>query len=803
MLRNYLLIAYRNILKSKLFSFVNIFGLGIGMAAFLFIIHYVRFERSYENFLPHADNIYRITYDIYKGSEYVVTDCETHAPMGPMLKEKMPEVVDFVRFFGLDNHQFIQVGDQKFLEGEMYFTDQSVFKIFSLQVLHGKAQNALTAPFQAVLTESHARKYFGRTNVAGEPININKQNYQITAVIADPPANTHLPYTVLLSHPTLLPTRPWYNEQGWNGNNEYTYLLMQPGTNLATFNKKLLDVSLSLKDKLGGSRYTAEPIRDIHLYSNKTYEPSANGSAKVVKFLLIVAGFIILIAWVNYINLSTARAVERAREVGIRKVMGSVRKQLIFQFLSESVLVNALAALLAVSLFQIALPLFRELTGQPLPLRVTADPVFWYLFAGLYISGVLLSGIYPAFVLSSFRPATVLKGKFKSSVHGQYLRKALVVFQFAATVVLIVGMSTVYLQVNHLRTYDLGMNIDQTVVIRAPLRTNDSVFTSAYQSFKNELLNHTNIQGVSRSESFPGSSLVEVNTTSFTRVGQENQENGGYEYYFYSVDADFIKTMGMKLVAGINFEDGAENHDRIIINEEAVQRLGFADAQEAIGQRVTFRTRWPGEPSTIIGVIKNFYHRSPKEDHLPMVFDYVDYPDYFAVRLKSGDTHQAIASIKTTWDQVFPENVFDYFFLDEQYEQQFKSDMRFGSVMATFSGLAVLIACLGLFGLSSYTIVQRTKEIGIRKVLGASVAQIVQLLTSDFVRVVFIASLIGLPIAYVAMEDWLSNYSVRINLNVLMFIVPVATILFIALVTVSFQTIQTALENPSKALKQE
>jgi putative ABC transport system permease protein len=347
------------------------------------------------------------------------------------------------------------------------------------------------------------------------------------------------------------------------------------------------------------------------------------------------------------------------------------------------------------------------------------------------------------------------------------------------------------------------MNIDQIVAVRAPQQIgSDSLFRLSYENFKTELTKYPTIQSITRSESLPGASIVEMSTTSFTRVGKQQQEKG-YEYYFYSVDADFIPTMEMKIIAGKNFDNGVPNPNKVIINEVALQRLGFANPEEAIGAQVTFRGSDKSPFSTIIGVLQNFHHRSPKEAHLPMLFDYDEHPDYFAVRIKSDNAEEAVNTIRATWDKVFPQSVFDYFFLDDQYESQFKADSQFGRVIATFSGLAVFIACLGLFGLSSYTIVQRTKEIGIRKVLGASVPQIVKLLTSDFVAVVMIAALIALPISWFALQDWLSNYAVRITLNGWILISPVAVILIIALATVSLQTVKTAFSNPTNSLRQE
>ena len=803
MIRNYFRIAYRSLLKNKAFSFINIFGLAAGLAAFLFIIHYVRFERSYERYNKNAPNMFRITLDLYNGSEYVVTDCETYAPTGPILKEKMPEVVDYARMYHNDGLQDIKVGDQKFLEEGIYFADPSAFSLFALNVVHGEPGKALSAPYQTVITRSIARKYFGRENVLDEEIVIDRSKYHVSAVIEDLPANTHLKFGILLSHATLK-QKYGYEEDSWAGNNEFTYLLMKPGTDLAAFNKKLTEFSFSMKEKINYDRLAAEHMADIHLYSHKTFEPEQNGNARTVSFLLLIAIFIIVIAWVNYINLSTTRAVERAREVGIRKVMGSLKSQLIFQFLSESFLVNGMAATLAYVFFITALPIFRELTGQPLPIELAHDATFWYIFGALWIAGTFLSGIYPAFVLSSFNPSTVLKGKFRSSSHGQWLRQGLVVFQFSATVILLASMCTIYLQITHLRKVDLGMNIEQTLVVRGPnSEMSDSVYQASYRALKTELLRHPSVQQVAGAGSLPGVSLHELSTTNdVKRIGYE-QEGGSYNYYQYNIDADFLAAMGMKLVAGRNFTNDDPNFDKVILNEEAVRRLGFSNAEEAIGSRITRRTRWKGEPPEIIGVIKNYYQRSPKEEHIPMIFTYGNYAAYFALRLKTSEPAKTIAEVKHVWDAVYPDNLFHYFFLDDQYDQQYRADVQFGAVIGTFSALAVFIACLGLFGLSSFTIVQRTKEIGIRKVLGASVMQIVTLLSQDFAKVIFIAALLALPVAYFAMETWLSNYAVRIDLSAWIFILPVAMIFLFALGTVSVQTIRSALSNPSKALKQE
>ncbi|MFM9838351.1 MAG: ABC transporter permease [Cyclobacteriaceae bacterium] len=804
MFQSYFKIGWRNLLRNKGYSAINIGGLVLGITCFLFLLSYVRFERSYEDFHKNGDNIFRVTLDLYKNGEFLMTDCEMYAPFGSLAKEKMPEVVDFVRLMNNDNTR-VKIGEQKFLEERSYFADSSVFTIFSFKPLYGSLLGSLSKPNQAVITKSTAQKYFGRADVVNESLEAVGDLYKIAAVIEDVPANTHLKFDFLLSHITYPKINKNYTDHSWDsGNNEFTYLLMTPGTDAKVFNGKLKDLSISLKNKINDDRFSAEPMKDIHLYSNKTFEPDVNGSARTVYALLIIAIFIIGLAWVNYINLSTAKAMERAREVGVRKVMGSLRSQLVTQFLMESILVNVVAAMIALVLIKIGLPYFLELTGQPL-MNIFEYNSFWYSLLIVLVIGIVFSGGYPALVLASFDPVTVLKGKFRSSTHGQWLRQGLVVFQFTATTVLIICLSAVYLQINHLQNHDLGMDISQTLILRAPDKDQaDSVYQSKYHSFKTELLRDHSIQSISQSQSIPGSNVNEMGTTqSVFQVGKD-KNSGSFNYYHYAIDADFISTLGMKLIAGRNFEAGMKNQDLVLINEEACASLGFQTPQQAVGSKITYYTRWPGEPSTVIGVVKNFYQRSPKEKQVPMVLRYYSgFSSYVALKVKTTNMKGTIEFAKDKWDNLFPSSPFSYFFLDEKYNQQYKADAQFGKVMAAFSIIAVVIACLGLFGLSSFTILQRTKEIGIRKVLGGSVAQIVQLLSRDFIKWVLFATVLAIPLAFLLVRQWLSGYAVRIELNAWMFIVPLLVIAIVSILTVSLQTFKAANANPVSSLKVE
>lgn len=804
MLLNNLRIAWRSLQKNKMFSIVNILGLSVGISAFMLITTYVRFEKSYESFNPNSDNVLRVTFDLYNGSEYIVTDCETHPGIGPEMKEKIPQVIDYLRMFSADGLVDFVVRNQKFLEDQVYYADPSFFNILGAPLLTGDPSKVLSDPFQAVITTSVAKKFFGTTDVVGESFRVSSVDYKISGVVADAPPNTHIKYKVLLSHATLPKTRNWYSETDWGSNNEFTYVLVEPGTDVKMINEALQQISKSHAEPLNQGKFNAEPLSSIHLHSNKTFEPEVNGSHKVVSFLMVIALFVIIIAWVNYMNLATARSVERAKEVGIRKVMGSLSAQLIVQFLMESFVINLIATIIGFGLFQIASPFFRILTGVSTQLGMQDGAYFFLLFGVLTVSGSLLAGIYPAFVLSSFKPATVLKGKFRSSMHGQWLRKSLVVFQFSATVVLIIGVCTVFFQLRHLRSVDLGLDMTQTLAVRVPAReTLDSSYFASYDGFRNELLGSSLATAVSRSGSLPGVALAELNTSTLSRVGHE-AESGKYEYYWFGIDREFVNTMHMELVAGSNFSESGSNAGKVLVNEEAVKRLGFSDADEAIGTEITlydWRTKKPS--SVIVGVLKNFYQRSPKEEHIPMVFQYSEAASYVAISLNAENMIDAVDRVEKAWRAHFPGEVFHYFFADDNFNAQYTADKRFGNVMATFSGLAILIACLGLFGLSSYTIVQRTKEIGIRKVLGASVSQIVSLLSMEYIKVVTISSIVALPLAFWACTEWLSTYTTRISLNAWIFLFPVGLILMIALLTVSFQTIQSAIANPANSLKEE
>jgi putative ABC transport system permease protein len=801
MLRYDLKTSWRNLSKQKGFAMINIGGLAIGIASFLFLIAYVTFQKSYENFHKNAGNIFRITMDLYRGDEYLMTDCEVYAPFAPLAKERMPEVLDFVRMMNNDNRR-IKIGDKQFLDEQSYFADSTAFSVFTFKPLYGSLQHALAKPFEAVLTETAAKRYFGVADARDKLLEADGSEYVVVAVIEDVPFNTHLKFDFLLSHVSV-PVRSGYrySDENWEtGNNEYTYLLMAPGTDLKSFNQKLVQLSTEFKDEAGGDRFVAEPISDIHLYSHKTFEPDANGSANVVNAMFVVAFFILALAWVNYINLSTAKALERAREVGGRKVLGSSYGQLISQFLTESLVINVAASALAFVLVRLSLPYFQSISGMP-TLAYFSSELFWYTLSAVVVVGVFFSGLYPAFVLSSFQPVSVLKGRFRNSIHGQWVRKGLVVFQFSSTAVLMICLSVIFYQMKFLKDFDLGMNISQALILNAPEL--DSLYAKRFETFRNALMQHPGVRSVAQSNSIPAASRNEISTTqSIFRVG-EDRSSGSFNYYHYGIDEAFLETFGMQLIAGSNFRSGDKERDVVLINEEASKSLGFSSPAEAIGSKITYRAKFPGEDATVIGVIRDFNQWSPKEAKLPMIFRYASYPRYISLNVETAKAKEVIQFANKQWSSVFGSNPFSYFFLDERYNEQYKVEEQFSNVLAVFAVLAIVIASLGLFGLSAYTALQRTKEIGIRKALGGSVPDIIRLLSGDFVRLVIIASIIATPIAYLLCVWFLQSYASRITLGLGLFIIPLLTVFAIALLTISLETFKAARTNPVNVLRSE
>jgi putative ABC transport system permease protein len=543
--------------------------------------------------------------------------------------------------------------------------------------------------------------------------------------------------------------------------------------------------------------YSLQPLSDVHLYSHYMGEPESNGDGKTVYLLLGIAFFIAVIAWVNYINLATARAINRAKEVGIRKTVGSQRRQLITQFLFESALLNAFSVVLAIVILIIAIPGFNRLSGQNLSFSLFTKTNFWFGLSALFIVGTFFSGLYPAFVLSGFRPIEVLKGKMTATTKGTILRKGLVVFQFAASLFLLIGTLAVYNQIQYMRKQSLGINIDQTLVVTPPTVT-DSTYVRNMTALKETLTQQASIKGVSISTSIPGQP-VGWNAGGIKLVGTD--ESAQKQYRVIGMDHDYMKMYGMKLIAGRSFsrEFGSDD-SAVLFNKKGFEQLGLNKPEEAIGKKIDF---W-GRQYTIIGITENFHQQSLRESIEPLIFRLIpDIRGYMSIKTTAAQAGQTIAQVNASWDKFLPGNTFEYFFLDDHFDEQYKADQKFGQVFGLFTSLAILVACLGLFGLASFTTLQRTKEIGIRKVLGASVPQILKLLYQEFALLLVIAFVIAVPVAWYVISNWMQGYAYRTGIHWSYFMIPFAAILVIAWLTVSFQSIKAAIANPVKSLRTE
>ncbi|MDB5149802.1 MAG: FtsX-like permease family protein [Mucilaginibacter sp.] len=805
MLKNYLLVAFRNLSKNKAFSAINIVGLAIGMAACLLILQYVSFELSYDDFHTKKDRVFRINQDRYNNGKLSTSWAGGAFAPGTAFKTALPEIEDYVKIVGA-GQTIANYKDQKMVILNDYYVSAGFFKIFSFPLINGDPNTALKEPNTAVITEEIANKLFHGINPVGQTLYINTDKpLKITGVMKNMPANTHMKFDVMQSYATLLkenpPNKDYNLDDAWLNDGCTTYLLLRPGVDPRTLEAKFIPVVKKAYDKYPGSGeggiYTLQPVKDIHLYSNRMLEFQPNGDGKSVYLLLGIAIFVIIIAWINYINLATARGIGRAKEVGVRKTLGSAKGQLVTQFMLEAMMLNAIAIGLALLIIMVCLPAFANISGVQMGFTLFAKPTFWLAVLGIFVLGSFFSGFYPAIVLSAFRPVEVMKGKILASPRGVVLRKGMVVFQFAASIFLLIGSLTVFRQLKYMQSQKLGVKIDQTLIIKAPLVKVDSFYRSM-SSFKQECLAQTAVKSVTVSTSIPGEP-VPWNAGGIKLVGTD--QSAGKQYRIIGTDYDYLNAYDIKLVAGRKFskEFGDEPHS-VVFNKKAVEQLGFSKPADALGKRIDF---W-GQVYTIVGVADNFHQQSLHDAYDALIFRCIpDVRGAVSVKVSTSNMPQTIADLKKTWASFFPGDQFDYFFLDQHFNEQYKTDQRFGQVFGVFTGIAIFVACLGLFGLVSYTIVQRTKEIGIRKVLGASVNSILGLLYKDFALLVVISFVISVPFSWYAIHQWLQTYAFRMDINVLLFIIPLILVMVVAFATVSFMSVKAALMNPVKSLKTE
>lgn len=803
MIKNYFTSVWRYISRNSVFTAINVLGLVMGMTAFLLIIQYSEHELTYDQFWTNKENVFRVQLDRYNKGERSTRWAAGALGIGPDLKRNFPEVKYFTRM--TKSNAMLSHGDSFFKEEFVYYTSEDFFKVFGMHLAEGVDSTALKGPNKIVLSRSMAKKYFGDEPALGKSIRNNgRTEYLVTGVYEDIPEHSHMKVDAMLSFATYanLVGIPEQDMNNWMWDGFLTYILLDEKTTAQALESKLPDFVIrqageELDQYNSGMVFNLQAISDIHLDSDFIMEFKPNGDRDTANFLLVVAILIILIAWINYINLSTAKSIERAREVGVRKVMGSQRWQLVQQFLVESLLLNTVAVGLAIGMVLMLTPYFADLTARPLGYELFTQRIFWLGCVALIIGGAMLSGIYPALVLSSYKPVEVLKGRFKNTNQGVAFRKGMVVLQFVASIMLIVGTYTVYNQINFMRNQKLGVNIDQTVVIKSPNVT-DSTYASTFHVLKNKILQYPEVNYMTASNDVPGAS-PDWNAGGIRRVSQGEDEAN--QYRVLQIDGDFIPSYGLEVIAGRGFSDEIVGEEgNIMLNESAVRTMGFDTPEQAINDQIVF---W-GDTLRIVGVLKNYRQESLKKDFEQLLFRYSKAPDgYYSVQFNTAKVKESLANFEQEWKTHFPGNPFDFFFLDEHYAKQYKSDQQFGKVFGIFSGLAILIACLGLFGLSSLTALQRTKEIGVRKVLGASIQSILGLVSKDYLLLLGIAIVAATPLSWWVMNNWLQDFANRINLSWWIFALPSLMVIVIAMFTVSFHTLKAARTNPARSLRVE
>ncbi|MDN5211283.1 ABC transporter permease [Fulvivirgaceae bacterium BMA12] len=821
MLKNYLKIAFRNLFKEKVFSFINIFGLAMGMAAFLLILQYVVFEKSYDKFFEKADHIYRVQLNQFRNNELFMRSAENYPAVGPALKAELPEVLDYARLYNLGYKNNIVItyedgpaGPVRFKHRRFMYADSSFLPMFGYQVIAGDPATTLSRPNTTAISETYAKKYFGDADPIGKNLRLqdddfNDETCEVTAVFKDLPKNTHLKFDILFSYKTLFgrfENAPDRYDRSWQRKDMYTYLLVRPETDPDLLSSKFAAIVDKYNPDQDRNSFRRElklqPIKDIHLHSNLAEEVEINGDANRVLFLSIIGFFILFIAWVNYINLATAKALERAGEVGVRKSMGAFKNQLITQFMVESGLINLLAIILSMVILLLALPYFNRIIGVENTATYLLQPWFGLTLLGLWLVGTLLSGVYPSFVLSSFHPVTVLKGKLRNSGNGVFFRKSLVTFQFMASVVLIGGTLTVYQQMNYIMNQDIGMKIDQILTIERPsVASRDRAeFASNIKVFRDELLQSPSIKAVSATGTIPGHKRE-------YKIGVKKYgapDDNVVILRWNSMDHDFMDVFEMELLAGRVFsEDFVNDPDTsLVLSVSAAKLLGFDNPEDIVGQ--TLEVPQFGWKPIVVGVVNDYHQESLKKQRDPMAFYCtINGGEYYSMSISTNNFPQTIEHVRASWEKAFPGNPFDYFFLDDYFNRQYQNEQNFGSLFGLFAIIALIVGCLGLYGLSAYTAQRKTKEIGVRKVLGSSVSGIMALLSKEFLQLIIIACVLGLPLVYFIMDNWLQDFATRVRVNWLLLLLASLTVVIVAFFAMSYQTLKAARLNPVDSLKYE
>jgi putative ABC transport system permease protein len=807
MLKNYFKIAFRNLMKHRLISFINLSGLAIGLTCCMLILAYILNELSYDKYNKNADRIYRVTRSFNNQDGVVSLNLSTIAPaFGPYLLTDFPDIQKMTRIYP-QGSTAIHYGDKIFNEPDVYCADENFFDVFTQKMVAGNPKTALSEPFSIILTEEAAKKYFGNENPMNKSLRLmNLFNLKVTGIYKRFPENSYMHPEVMISFSTLNDTSVYGAENlrtSWGNNSFFTFLLMPenyPVQNMvkqfpAFVDRRMPHSNYNGKNPSLFTKLGLQKLTDIHLRSHTDYEAETNGDITRVYIFSSIALFILLIACINYMNLSTARSALRAREIGIRKVIGARKNELIFQFLSESVLICWFALIIALLLTWLALPWLNKLTGQQIPLSILLkSQIIIPLLVTPFIIGVL-SGIYPALFMSSFQPIKTLKGLFKASGSISF-RKVLVVTQFAISIVLIITTAVVFQQLHFMQEKSLGFNKDQVLII--PYNVDIS---KNYTAFRNTLLSNSSIKDVSCSSRIPSGRLLDNMGASTLSGDSLRPVNTDIKYV--AIDYDFIPTYGMHVAGGRNFSrDFGTDTSGYILNEAAVKALGW-NAQNAIGKEFKYGSR----KGQIIGVVNDFHFESMHQQIVPLVMlmfpPSINQFNYVSIKITGGNIQSSLNHLEATWRKLLPDEPYEFNFLDDKFGKLYQSEQKQGTIFIIFACIAIFIASLGLFGLSAFAITQRVKEIGVRKVLGANVGSIVTLLSKDFLKLVMVAALIAFPVAWLAMHSWLSDFAYRISMQWWVFVLAGILAAAIALATISFQAIKAATANPVKSLRTE
>ena len=815
MFKNYFKTAWRNLGKNKTFSIITIAGLAIGMASSILLLSYVSFQYSYDKFNKNAKNIYRVNLSQYQNNNLVFNSAENYPALAHTLKTDFPEVVDAARLYnmGYKNNCVFTYQNKYFKETKFFYADASFIAMFSFPFIEGDPKTALTQSFTAVISESFSHKFFRNENPIGKLIQMddddrNSELCKISGVFKDVPENSHIKFNILISYPTLYHRKEGTvrYEDSWNRKDFYTYILLRPGTNVNVLESKFPSFINKYipheKESHTENKLALQPLEKIHLAPKLNDEPEPTGNGKTIYFLLIIAVFIITIAWVNYINLSTTASSNRAKEIGIRKVLGSNRSQLIKQFLIESLIVNLVALLIALMVIILLQPALSKFFAVNFQFSGLIKNEYGLAFILFLFFGAFFSGLYPAFVLSSFKPTRVLKGKMSTSKSGTTLRQSLVIFQFSLSIFLIIGTFVVYQQVHYMLNQNLGIKVTQVLAINRPSRwdKSDSINGMRVQRFKDELKNNSAIEGIAMSNAIPGKEIR--GQLDFHK--KEMQNANIVSLNTIGIDDDYINVLGMTILAGRNFsKQYPTDENGLILTASAVQQLGYKTPTDAIEKQLL-----QGDVGyTIVGVTNDFHQQSLDKKAEPIAFQFNgnDYEadEYYLVKLNTTNVQQAVSHVQNVWMDTFKGNPFSFFFLDEYFNQQYNNEIQFGKLFGFFSLIAIVIACIGLVALVGFMIKQRTKEIGVRKVLGASVQDVLVLLTKEFIKLILLANLIAYPLGWLLMNNWLKDFAYRININWWIFFAAGLLAVIIALTTISFQAVKAAIANPVKSLRME